>query len=65
MFYNQISNMSNIKYWFKSECYSSWTRMTVAQIPNMDRTVKLIGNNWDLRVEYGYTLYASDQAIFV
>ena len=61
MFHNQISNMSNIKYCFKSECYSSWTRMTVAQCPNMDRTAKLIGNNWDLRVEYGYyTWYASD-----
>ena len=55
-----LSNMSNIKYCLKSECYSSWTRMTVAQCPNMDRTVKLIGNNWNLRVEYGYTWYASD-----
>ena len=64
-FYNQISNMPNIKYCLKSKCYSSRTRMTVAQCPNMDRTVKLIDNNWDLRVEYGYTLYASDQAIFV
>ena len=58
--YNQILNMSNIKYCFKSECYSSRTRMTVAQCPNMDRTVKLIGNSWDLRVECGYKWYARD-----
>ena len=50
-FYNQISNMPNIKYCLKSKCYSSRTRMTVAQCPNMDRTVKLIGNNWDLRAD--------------